>query len=146
MITLVFPPDASRARSSSALQHSPLRRVLASSDTGCLRCRDQRERRGVLFQGGAGECGGWLESRSRQGGQGGAELAEDGSQRVHGARTDPLSLPRTHVSLTQPAFLLSVLSGNVLRCNQANEEADDSYLIQSWRSGEQLQLLLCCSM
>lgn len=35
------------------------------------------------------------------GGVGGrAELAEDGSQRVHGARTDPLSLSRTHVSLT----------------------------------------------
>lgn len=34
------------------------------------------------------------------GGAGRAELAEDGSQRVHGARTDPLSLSRTHVSLT----------------------------------------------
>ena len=46
------------------------------------------------------------------GGAGGAELAKDGSQRVYGARTDPLSLSRTHVSLTSTAFMLSVLSGN----------------------------------
>lgn len=39
--------------------------------------------------------------QEQAGGAGGvAELAEDGSQRVHGARTDPLSLSRTHVSLT----------------------------------------------
>lgn len=40
------------------------------------------------------------EQEQTGGGRGGAELAEDGSQRVHGARTDPLSLSRTHVSLT----------------------------------------------
>lgn len=32
------------------------------------------------------------------GGGRGAELVEDGSQRVHGARTESLSLSRTHVS------------------------------------------------
>lgn len=53
----------------------------------------------VFVSQGAGGCGGWLEGRSRQGGAGGAELVEDGSQRVHGARTDPLSLSGTHVSL-----------------------------------------------
>lgn len=31
---------------------------------------------------------------------GGAELGENGSQRVHGSRRDPLSLSRTHVSVT----------------------------------------------
>ncbi len=56
------------------------------------------------------------------GGEGRAELAEDGSQRVHGARTDPLSLTRTHVSLTKN--LLSVLFGNVQRCDQANKKRE----------------------
>lgn len=41
-------------------------------------------------------------------------LAEDGSQRVHGARRDPLSLSRTHVSLTSLAFLLSVWTCSVV--------------------------------
>lgn len=38
--------------------------------------------------------------QEQAGGAGGEEVAEDGSQRVYGARRDPLSLTRTHVSLT----------------------------------------------
>lgn len=41
---------------------------------------------------------GWITGAGG-GRAGGTELAEDGSQRVHGARTDPLSRSRTHVSL-----------------------------------------------
>lgn len=55
--------------------------------------------------------------QEQAGGAGGAEVAEDGRQRVHGARTEPLSLTRTHVSLTIPVFLLNVLSGNVQICD-----------------------------
>lgn len=56
--------------------------------------------------------------QEQTGGQRRAELAKNGSQRVHGARTDPLSLSRTHVSLTKPAFLLQ--SVNAERCDQEN--------------------------
>lgn len=44
------------------------------------------------------------------GGSGGPELAEDGSQRVHGGRTGPLSLSRTHVS-SNSLHLCSALRG-----------------------------------
>lgn len=37
--------------------------------------------------------------QEQAGGAGVVELAEDGSQRVHGTRRDPLSLSGTHVSL-----------------------------------------------
>lgn len=58
------------------------------------------------------------EQTEGEGGAGGrAELAEDGSQRVHGARTDPLSLSRTHVSLT---CMLCVQ-----RCDPAGHEEGD---------------------
>lgn len=39
------------------------------------------------------------QEQSGGGGPGGTELAENGSQRVHGGKHDPLSLSRTHVSL-----------------------------------------------
>jgi len=52
--------------------------------------------------------------QEQAGGGRGAELAEDGSQRVHGARRDPLSLSRTHVSLTSLAFLLTVWTCSVV--------------------------------
>lgn len=47
--------------------------------------------------------------QQQAGGEGGAELVEDGSQRVHGARTDPLSLSRTHVSRTYRGNLFRVV-------------------------------------
>jgi len=53
--------------------------------------------------------------QEQAGGAGVAELAEDGSQRVHGARTDTLSLSGKHVSLKSSAVKLSVLSENVER-------------------------------
>lgn len=45
----------------------------------------------------------WRVAGEQEQVRGGAEVAEDGSQRVHGARTEPLSLSRTHVSLDSPA-------------------------------------------
>ncbi|MEQ2256738.1 hypothetical protein ILYODFUR_027198 [Ilyodon furcidens] len=49
----------------------------------------------------AGGCGWWLGNRSRQGwGVGLAEIVKDGSQRVHGTRTDTLSITRAHTGFS----------------------------------------------
>lgn len=94
------PLHCSTVGSASAL-------LLSRRLPGPLRGSKRKEK--VLLVVGARECGRWLESSSRQGGgAGGPKLAEDGSQRIHGARTDPLSLSRTHVSLSRPASLHSV--------------------------------------
>ncbi|GLD68547.1 transforming acidic coiled-coil-containing protein 2 isoform X1 [Lates japonicus] len=86
-----------RARSSSALQHSKISR--------CSPPLTQAPSSAKI--GAKGEGAFWGRSRwmcrvaGKQEGAGGvAELAEDGSQRVHGARTDPLSLSRTHEDVT----------------------------------------------
>lgn len=71
----------------------------------------------------------WLESRHRLGGLGrerDGEIVEDGSQRVHGARTGPLSVPRTHVSFSnkvldgRPHFFWAVVfSSSFIHGSQA---------------------------
>lgn len=93
-----FAPDANRAHSSSALQHSKL-------SSWCSPPLTQAASSAAITPKGEGaflEGSRWMwrvaGEQEQAGGAGGAELAEDGSQRVHGARTDPLSLSRAHVS------------------------------------------------
>lgn len=113
-IIIRLAPDASGALSSSALQcREPGRRCSLPLTRAARRLhpREPEPRQpgegGVfaLWGRGAGGCGGRPGSRNRLGGPGrerDGEIVEDGSQRVHGGRTGPLSLPRTHVSFTFP--------------------------------------------
>lgn len=70
--------------------------IASSSDTGSGSATQPEKEKGDPSR--------WMwrvaGDQEQPGGAGVADLAEDGSQRVHGARTDPLSLSGTHVSLT----------------------------------------------